>query len=903
MLDELKRVSNEKDTFKQRLDEAEKRTKEAYDETAQIRLNKPVDETRSSADNERPTITKEISSESEELSDGDPLSATKKSPPAIPKSPSIGIPTMSLFSPKLKSALSPKPQQESEDLFSYDDEVPRLEGELRNKQEKIEKLEKDVQNLRTDLTVTRESTQSMVSTLEEATRETNVLRENKDRSEADARERQDAHQWTTNKLREDLKAAETRLQELERMASTDDKQRIEDLTEQLESAKLDLQSIRESNSQLEAKLQDVDRLQQRISQVESELSTAHEKTVSAKEELRVALANLDACKKLLAVVEKQKLEFAGFVKATVPSDLQQAEAVSNNGSPAPTEVVQEQSGVSKKNKKKKKKGTKAGAAAGAETTEVQAESSRSGIADDLLASRQNQTGDSSIEGLQREIERLQQVIQEKEKILDGLQGKLKDQEGLEEEIESLRDELINVGSEHVEVKDKAKHLAQEKELLEAKSFELEKELQSTRGAHTDAAAGSDQRHNDLTLQFDDLKGKAAALQSDLSAAQQLASSRFRDLENLRASLQKAQPEINQLRSEATELKLTKEVLHRKDTELKKIETKHEDLRVEFTKLKQTIGSREAEIKTLSHLNAQESKNRSAAQEAGNRATQDVARLEKEKRQAEDNLDRVSRELLKVREDLASHRSRLRDIEQQYNKHRSDTEGIKEEMELKAAQYSSAQSLMSSMRDQTSEMATQVKEARDRCESLDEEVAEAHRLLSERSREGETMRRLLADVEGRAESRIREMKDRMDIAIEERDKAEEEASTAGRRRAREIEDLRNKYHDVERNLKRAEMDKEELEYSQRDWKKRREELEIRAGQSNKDVDEVRRAMADLRDALDDSETQVRDLEKQRAELRRAVEETQHRIEKLQKSNKASLPLIGDEAAHADRIYRH
>lgn len=125
---------------------------------------------------------------------------------------------------------------------------------------------------------------------------------------------------------------------------------------------------------------------------------------------------------------------------------------------------------------------------------------------------------------------------------------------------------------------------------------------------------------------------------------------------------------------------------------------------------------------------------------------------------------------------------------------------------------------------------------------------------------------------------------MDTAIEERDRAEDEASTAGRRRARELEDLRNKYRDLERNLKRSEEDKEELEIAQRDWKRQREELEHRAGQSTKEVDEVRKAMDELRDVLDESERQARDLEKQKAELRRSVEDTQHRLDKLQKSNK-------------------
>lgn len=179
---------------------------------------------------------------------------------------------------------------------------------------------------------------------------------------------------------------------------------------------------------------------------------------------------------------------------------------------------------------------------------------------------------------------------------------------------------------------------------------------------------------------------------------------------------------------------------------------------------------------------------------------------------------------------------------------------------------------------------QMKEARERCESLEEELADAHRLLSERTREGETMRRLLNDIDGRAEAKVRDFKERMEAAIEERDKAEDEASAQGRRRARELEDLKSKLREAERALRTVEEDKEELEHSQKDWKRRRDQLEAESEKTTHELNDLRQAMARLRDALDESEKQVRDLEKEKAELRRSVEETNARLEKVRKSTK-------------------
>jgi hypothetical protein len=148
-----------------------------------------------------------------------------------------------------------------------------------------------------------------------------------------------------------------------------------------------------------------------------------------------------------------------------------------------------------------------------------------------------------------------------------------------------------------------------------------------------------------------------------------------------------------------------------------------------------------------------------------------------------------------------------------------------------------------------------------------------------------MRRLLSDVEMRADIKVRETKERLEAAIEERDRAEDEANMIGRRRAREIEELKVKAREAERALRRAEEDKEELEHAQRDWKRRREDLESETERSKQELADVRQAMAQLRDALDASGKQTNELEKEKSELRRSLEETSQRVEKLRKSNKS------------------
>jgi DNA repair exonuclease SbcCD ATPase subunit len=148
-----------------------------------------------------------------------------------------------------------------------------------------------------------------------------------------------------------------------------------------------------------------------------------------------------------------------------------------------------------------------------------------------------------------------------------------------------------------------------------------------------------------------------------------------------------------------------------------------------------------------------------------------------------------------------------------------------------------------------------------------------------------MRRLLADVDDRADAKVREMRERMEAAIEERDRAEDEASTNGRRRAREVDELKGRIRDFERDLKRATDEKEELERSEKEWKRKRDELESISESASKEVADIRSAMTELRDALDSSEKQVRDAEKHRADLRRILDEANQRYEKVSKEFKA------------------
>ena len=901
VLDELKRVTSEKDSIKVKLEDAERKTREAWDEVTRLKTSKASSESTRSETNDTTSSVKPAGSGTEQnvFTDTDEVEQSLKSPPHSAKTKTSSISGFSLFSPTSKPADKPVRQDDAEEFFSYDNELPRLEKELKEEQSEVNKLHIEVKTLKGDLSVARESTQSMVQTLEEATRELNVLRDRSERYESDLDSRRTEYENQINNLQSQLEAADTKVHQLETKPDTDHIDQTREQEKLLAEAQSEIENLRSLSEKnvkamgTTARLQaEVDSLGKEIASLkqDKEQSTKRVETLNGivnkvREDLTVANADNNRLKSEVDNSSGRMKELQGQVDDLMTSQTQQANDSSIEKKAAIETAQESKTEVevpsSKKKNKKKKKGAKPSLETEADVTQATPQLAPTSVGDRISTSK---VPTEELSRLQNEVEKLKLLVEEKDAAIERLNAKAKNSEELEEEIESLRDDLVNVGQEHVEAKDRIKELEAERASLQQNVTGLEKDIAEVRASHELNSTGSMKAHEDQNTQFEELRIKAQDLQTDLAVAQRLASSRFRELTELRTILQKAQHELSSLRTENGELKLAKDELNVRVLELQKVEVRHNALRAEVTDLRKKLSEKESENKVLRQKVAQESSDKQKAEELGSKATQDLQKAEQERRQISQALEKATNDLTKSREDLSTAKVRIHEIEESSSRLQRAYDSLKEEIELKTAQYVSAESLMSSMRDQTSEMATQTKEARERCESLEEEVADAHRLLSERSREGETMRRLLAEVEGRADSRMREMKDRMDTAIEERDRAEDEASTLGRRRAREVEEVRSKLRDVERSLKLAENEKEELEVAQRDWRKRREELEQRYEASMKEAEEVKKAMSTLRDTLDESEKQARDLEKQKTDLRRTVEDTQQRLDRLQKSNK-------------------
>ncbi|CEJ61619.1 hypothetical protein PMG11_10149 [Penicillium brasilianum] len=861
VIDELKRVTTDRDDYKKKLEEAQKATKAAHDELTGLKKEK-----------------EESSKEVKKL-------------------------------PEQK-------EEASEEFFSFDNEVPRLEGELKEKQEEVDTLKTEVDKLKNDLSVARESTEGMVQSLETSTRELVELRDTKDKLDIEIKTLKISKETDVTELNAKLADTESSLERVSAEAESlktelkEKSQEIEKLqaeaaqAEKAEEPEVDpklLDQLDEAKKAKDASEKKLGVVQGLVDTFKSQLKEAESQVSDLKKEIDQKSEDSSNLQKIVDFVDEgltgnmawksakesvaagKKADFEEIRKSFTPAEkaaesTASTPAVEAETQPAVSGGAGGGAGGKKKNKKKKKGGKAAEEASKPEETPATEQSTKEMPAPEVSFSS------GALEELKQKIESLTQQLSEKEAAIDRLSAKLKGGEDLKEEIESLRDDLVNVGQEHVEAKDKIKELSAEKSALQETIGKLEKELAEVRTSNASSSADSEKMHKELKDEFERLKTQSASLETDLSAAQQLAATRFKDLTDLRETLQKIQPELRNLRAESSELKTIKETLASKNGELRNLESKCDDLRAELKTAKTRVSERDSEVSTLNKKIRQETDSRLKAEEQLTVAQSDLRSAEARKQDAINAKDKTAGDLSKAQDGLKSSRVKIRETEEQISQLSKEVDGLKEEIQLKTAQHASAQSLMGSMRDQTAEVAMQMKEVKERCDSLEEELADAHRLLNERTREGETMRRLINDIESRAEAKVRDFKERMEAAVEERDRAEDEASSQGRRRAREMEELKAKVREAERALRTAEEDRENLEQSQKDWRRRRDELESQSERSTEELAEIRQAMSSLREQLDESEKQVRDLEKEKAELRRSVEETSNRLEKLRRSHK-------------------
>ncbi|KAJ9621352.1 Golgin imh1 [Taxawa tesnikishii (nom. ined.)] len=161
VMQELKRVSGERDELRVKLEEAEKQTKVAYDEAAGLRKERDDAAAEKIKNSDGGATGSDTAQE-----DADPLGVQKANKEAAADQTQEG-----------KATSKAEEKEKSEDLFSYESEVPRLQAEVQKQSEYINELTTENATLRSDLGTARDSYQKVLDTQEETSRNHQVAKE------------------------------------------------------------------------------------------------------------------------------------------------------------------------------------------------------------------------------------------------------------------------------------------------------------------------------------------------------------------------------------------------------------------------------------------------------------------------------------------------------------------------------------------------------------------------------------------------------------------------------------------------------------------------------------------------------------------------------------------------------
>lgn len=469
----------------------------------------------------------------------------------------------------------------------------------------------------------------------------------------------------------------------------------------------------------------------------------------------------------------------------------------------------------------------------------------------------------------------------------------------QESIEELRDMVKDVGNELVEARDQVKALVSEKESLKTQLNTLNSSLEESKNEKADLLSklsilestvqsdgelqAVEQARNTLQAKLDETEDKLKAVTKDLEIAEKLSADRFRDLSTAKDGLRLTASELNELKKSHQKLTVDKASVDVSvkslDARSRALERAEKDRRDELTAAQKSLAAREKEIKVIQATFKEEEVRRKSEETRASSLKLEVTKLTTLRDSIISSRNDLNGQLTSVRAQLEDANSKLAALQQIRNKLTQERDAAQEELQMGQAKFDSSQSLMESQREQTIDMQHRLREMRDRYEAMEEELSESQRSLTERAREAETLRRLLSEIEGSQESRLREMRQRMESAIAERDKAEDEAAYNGKKRAREVEDLKEKLIDMERTSRKASLEKQDLQISFENLQRASESARALHEAKDRDVSELRGTMSELSHSLREAESQISSLEQDRITLRSALKDCTTKLDRL------------------------
>ena len=370
---------------------------------------------------------------------------------------------------------------------------------------------------------------------------------------------------------------------------------------------------------------------------------------------------------------------------------------------------------------------------------------------------------------------LKSRLAEMENDLSSYKGRLQERteklESANEETEQLRDMLRDVGSDLVEAKDKIKDLEQKISTAETTRSELEETITRLK-KELEGSQENDRSLEEVRSKLAEMEGVAASRLTEISEAIEKLTAVETELIMLKSELATTSADKNDLTSK----------LRDAETRLRQLDRSEKEARESALTAQNNFAAKEQELSKVRAELADLQSVKGRVDEILRSTKQALFRVEAERNDSQRREESARQESARYKREADTYQEKIVSLDSLCTSLKRERDSLTEELQIKSTQVESAQTFAQHLREQTAEMGHRAREAKDRCEALEEELSEAHKILTERAREASTMRRLLDEAEGREEGRVKQAMERLESALEERDRLEEEIAALRRTNA-------------------------------------------------------------------------------------------------------------------------
>lgn len=491
------------------------------------------------------------------------------------------------------------------------------------------------------------------------------------------------------------------------------------------------------------------------------------------------------------------------------------------------------------------------------------------------------TNSSDNQSLKERVTQLEAELQSKDLKTNEITIKeyreLKDKYQLQsEDLAELKDLLREVGNELVDAKERIKEYGNKSLVdVDPKFVAMEADLENLKKEK----AALEVKISELELlarNAEQLNGSEERLEEMRKENERL----IQSSKKLQATVDETTLELEKATRKADSLRQEKDEINKRISELSKYKSSDTSLKLELSSLQVSLDHKEKLIKEL---------------------TNESASLRKKVTELEDNLALAKRQKLELdakNKSLVSDKNELitkqelqfekgKSLEQQLFKIQAEKQSLVTQLETTNRNYENmtrdkqqALSELLDFKQRYEELYMRSKDAQDKVESMQDEISEARNMLLERTRESNTIRRLLMEAEESIKSKDEEVVLEIRSLKEEKENLEAEWMAAGKKKQREIDEMKSITNNYLTKL-------QELESRYNQLKAKYDDLAASKGdmkETSEDAEETSETIDILRASLRDSAKKIKDYENVHSILKKLNEESNLKFERLLKSYK-------------------